>query len=423
MMNTKISLLLIGLCLGAQSLFAQLAFTGEVRPRAEYRDGFKTLNTSELDPAFFVEQRTRLGISYKNENLKFKISIQDVRFWGGASQVYKADNSLLNVNEAWGQYTFANNSSFKIGRQELNYDNARFLGNLAWAQQSRSHDLFKYEYNGTEGFNVHVGAAFNQEFVNANVEPARLSSTFYSGVNNYKTMQFLWLNKTYEDGKFSFLALSNGMQAADSTTNFSFTTGGYWNQKFGAIQLTSEAYYQFGDDPTGTSLSAYLLALEVGTKLGKHGLSVGVDHLSGTKAGATKNNSFTPLYGTNHKFYGFMDYFYVGNGHSNVGLTDLFLKANLKVGDRSNLLVHLHEFMSPVDITGTDGTKASSSLAQEIDLVYNLQLNKEVNFKFGFSALQGQDTIEMIKSGDSNKLNYWGWTMITFKPTFLVSAL
>ncbi|MDZ7608893.1 MAG: hypothetical protein U5K79_25710 [Cyclobacteriaceae bacterium] len=33
----------------------------------------------------------------------------------------------------------------------------------------------------------------------------------------------------------------------------------------------------------------------------------------------TNDKSFNPLYGTNHKFYGYMDYFYVGNSHGQVG--------------------------------------------------------------------------------------------------------
>ena len=35
-----------------------------------------------------------------------------------------------------------------------------------------------------------------------------------------------------------------------------------------------------------------------------------------------ENNSFTPFYGTNHKFNGHMDYFYVGNHIGNVGLRE-----------------------------------------------------------------------------------------------------
>ena len=32
--------------------------------------------------------------------------------------------------------------AFKVGRQEINYDDARIFGNVDWAMQARSHDAF-----------------------------------------------------------------------------------------------------------------------------------------------------------------------------------------------------------------------------------------------------------------------------------------
>ena len=397
---------------------AQFTLGGEVRPRAEYRDGFKTFNSSQTDAAFFIEQRTRIIASYQYEKVKFKLSLQDVRFWGGTSQIYKSDNALLNFNEAWASYDFGGGSSIKLGRQELDYDNARILGNLAWAQQSRSHDLVKYEYAGEDGFKLHAGVAFNQETVNAPAEPARLFGTFYSGVNNYKTMQFAWAHKSYDAGKISFLFLSNGLQNADSTVQFSYTTGTYWNQSLGALKLTFEGYYQFGE-ARDTDVNAYMLALALGIPMGDHNLTVGGDYLSGTTPGDTENNAFAPLFGTNHKFYGLMDYFFVGNSHGNIGLTDIYLKTNWKLGAKSNLLLHLHQFLTPVDVPDENGGTRSAELGREVDLVFNHNMGQGVNLKIGFSALDGTETLGEFKSGDPSSLNFWGWTMITFKPTFI----
>ena len=164
-----------------------------------------------------------------------------------------------------------------------------------------------------------------------------------------------------------------------------------------------------------------MLALALNTKLGKHGLTIGTDWLSGSEASDTENRSFSPLFGTNHKFYGLMDYFYVGNGHGNIGLGDFFLKTNWKVGPKSNVLVHLHQFVSPVEVLDSDGTAMSSSLAQEMDLVFNHNFGAGMNFKVGFSVLEGSDTLGNFKSGDPSTLNYWGWTMVTFKPNFLTA--
>ena len=417
----KKSILFPVMCLLAISTYGQLTITGEVRPRAEYRDGFKTLKVDGNDPAFFVEQRTRLGLHFVKDNIMFKLSLQDIRLWGGASQIYKADAALFNANEAWAGVKLSEGSTIKVGRQMLDYDNARILGNLAWAQQSRSHDLIKYEYQSLGNFKLHLGAAFNQENVNANAEPARLFSTFYSGVNNYKTMQFAWMNTKYESGALSLLLLSNGYQLADSSQNFLHTGGTHWKQKLGGISLLTEGYYQFGRDATDRKVDAYMLGLSVGFKIGESSINIGADHLSGTSSTDTKNKSFSPLFGTNHKFYGLMDYFYVGNGHGGVGLTDAYVKFNFKLSDKSNLLTHIHYFNSAVDLTNTDGSSASANLANELDLVYNLNVQKDINWKLGVSVMSPNDSMGLVKNGNPDDMTSWAWTMLTIKPTLFKS--
>lgn len=395
---------------------AQFTVTGEIRPRAEFRNGFKTLNNEDTDPAFFIEQRSRLYLDYKNEKFVFKLTFQDIRLWGENPQIFKADNALFNVHEAWGQYNFSEKSALRVGRQELNYDNARFLGNLAWAQQSRSHDLVKFTYE-TGDLQFHAGAAFNQEDVISNPEPRRLSGTLYAIGGNYKTMQFAWFHKDYEKSDFSLLFLNNGVQSlVDSSVNFSQTLGFIGNRSLGKINLEGEFYYQFGNDPSGRNLSAYLASLSLKFKAGLLPITIGADILSGTDPGSSKNNAFTPLYGTNHKFYGFMDYFYVGNGHGNVGLQDFFIKSKIKTGQKSGLIIHLHEFLSNATIMDGDNNESSSVLGTEIDLVYNLDIAKEVNFKLGYSQLFGTDSMEIIKGGDKGELNNWAWAILTIKP-------
>ena len=108
--------------------FGQLSLTGEIRPRTEWRNGFKTLLNEGEQPALFTEQRTRLNLNFREDRLEFHLSVQEVRIWGGTNQIYKTDPSLINMYEAWGKYSLSSNLAIKIGRQALDYDNARFLG-------------------------------------------------------------------------------------------------------------------------------------------------------------------------------------------------------------------------------------------------------------------------------------------------------
>ena len=392
---------------------AQIKISGEIRPRSEFRNGFKTPILESQDPAFFTEQRTRLNLDYENEKFFAKISVQDVRIWGAVDQVYKTDPSLFNLHEGYAGYKFSSSSAIRVGRMELDYDNARFLGNLGWAQQSRSHDLALFTYSG-KSLKFHLGAAFNQD---ANTpEFKKVVSTYYSGVNNYKAMQFAWLHKDWKNVSSSLLILNNGVQTGtsdDSSTKFSQTFGTFNTLKGKKLGGTVEAYYQTGDN-----LAAYLLAGSIQYKGIKDlPLTLGVDYLSGTKAGDSKNTSFNPMYGTNHKFYGFMDYFYVGNAHGNVGLTDIYLNTKVKLSSKSALLVFAHQFSAAVEVPDM-----SKNLGTEIDLVFNKNIAPAVNLKAGYSQMFASDTMYAIKGKTpQDKGNCWGWVMLTFSPVFFSS--
>lgn len=401
---------------------AQFTLSGEIRPRAEFRDGFKTINTEAQEPAFFIEQRSRLYLGYQQDKVGFQFSLQDVRIWGNTSQIYKNDPALTNIYEAWGEYYFNPKSSLRIGRQALDYDNARFLGDLDWAQQGRSHDAVRYIYKDSSGFAFHAAAAFNQ---NVPFEPGKLSSTFYEGVDNYKTMQYIWLHKDWASAQASLLIFNDGRQRSDSTVAFRQTYGFIGDKTLGGIKLGGELYYQGGQDTAGKQVSAWLVAVNATLNTSLTPLTIGLDYLSGTHPNEEENRAFNPLYGTNHKFYGFMDYFYVGNNHGQngqtAGLLDFYLQSNFKLGKKAALMAHIHHFHSPTTIYAVEGTEEerASILGEEIDLVYNLNLTPDVNFKLGYSQLFSTQSLEALKGGEERKgLNQWTWAMLTIKPTF-----
>jgi hypothetical protein len=405
------------------SAVAQFTLSAEIRPRAEFRNGFKTPIKKGDDPAFFIEQRTRLYANYQSEKFDVAISVQDVRIWGSTSQVYKEDPSLFNLYEAYGTYKITSAHHISFGRMALDYDNARILGNLDWAQQGRSHDLLKYSFIGSS-FKLDVGAAFNQDA--STPEFSKLTGSYYSGVNNYKTMQYAWAHKQFDKGKISFLALNNGVQYAPDTVYFSQTIGTYAVPQIGKSSLELEAYYQGGKDGSGRKLNAYMLSAAWSFLKDKPvSLTAGVDLLSGDDPDTEKNEAFSPLYGTHHKFYGFMDYFYVGNGHGNKGLTDLNLKAKFKSGGNSSLLAHVHQFFSNAKVPGGEAHPGdySSNLGTELDIVFNTTLGKSVKLAGGYSQMFQSESMDIIKGKvDTKGMQNWAWAMLVFKPTLFEST-
>ena len=70
-----------------QILNSQIVFSGEVRPRTEFRGGYKTPISKISDMAVVTDQRTRLYANYQKSNVKIKITAQDVRVWGNTPTV------------------------------------------------------------------------------------------------------------------------------------------------------------------------------------------------------------------------------------------------------------------------------------------------------------------------------------------------
>lgn len=428
-MRNRLSVLSLLFCLflvGHESL-AQTTVGAQLRPRGEFRNGFKTLTAKDRTPAFFIEQRTRLYATHKTPKFEVHINFQDVRLWGNTNQIYKTDNnSLTNIYEGWAKYNFNENWYLKIGRQALNYNNARFFGNLDWAQQGRSHDALLFGYkNDTTGVKIDAGLAFNQ---NGN-EPTKLFETFYDG-NNYKAMQFIWFHKKVGSGQFSFLFQNDGRQViADSSSVYRQTIGLVGMAKVGAVKLDGEFFYQTGKNTAKTNINAFLLSLDATFTTSVTPLTVGFDYLSGTSINDTEDKSFDPLYGTNHKFYGFMDYFYVGNFHGQqgkvAGLLDVYAKANFKLGQKSSLQTHFHLFNSAADLYDLNNINQSIDkyLGSELDLVLTHKLDNNVTFNLGYSQMFASASMEQVKTtpGDHKALNNWAWFMINFNPTIFTS--
>ena len=421
----EIPIIILLILLAADDLLAQFTLTGELRPRTEFRNGFKRLREKGTDPAFFIEQRSRLYFDFKREKIQVHMALQDIRMWGATDQIYKEDPSLFNVYEAYAAYAFSEKYGLKVGRQAMDYDNARFMGNLDWAQQGRSHDALLFTKTDADRIcQIHLAFAFNQPH---GFEPGNLSGTEYIDIKNYKTMIFGWWNKKFEDGGVSVLFHNDGRQVqSDTSMAHRQTYAVLGNYNLGDIKLDGELYYQGGKNGNDVGVSGLMLTLHGTYKTDITPLTLGFEYLSGTKRGEDSDKSFNPLYGTNHKFYGFMDYFYVGNGHGQVGggrtsgLIDIHLKSKFQIGQKSNLGANLHYFASPVKIYrgfGTANGTYGPTLGTEVDLVYTVVLTKDVKFNLGYSHMFATETMEAIKGGgDRSALNNWAWAMISFKP-------
>lgn len=399
---------------------AQLTLDAELRPRFEYRHGFKTLFPNNEDPAAFVSQRTRLNTNYDVDKLSFYLSLQDVRVWGDVALLNSSDKNGIGIHQAWGKIQLDPNFSLKVGRQEIIYDDQRIFGNVDWAQQARSHDALLINYYDPK-YAINLGFAFNQD-------GEHLTGTTLTTPETYKSIQYLWSHREWNKFSASLLFLNNGLQFIDdinsnnNETRYSQTLGTHLNYKTKNLKLNSNLYYQFGKDIANNDLSAYLLSLEGSYKItSKTNLGLGAELISGNDNGSPsnqKNRAFSPLYGTNHKFNGLMDYFYVGNHANNVGLLDIYANAKIVLNGKSDLNAAVHKFTATADI----GPYSNKQLGTELDIVYRYRIQKEIDISAGYSHLFASQGMEILKGNADGNINNWGWIMLTLNPILFTSS-
>lgn len=410
-MKTLYSLLLVVVC---QVAYGQFDLSAELRPRFEYRHGYKTLFPDNADPAAFVSQRARINTAFKQDNLSFYLSAQDIRVWGDVPQLNSTDNNGTSIHQVWGKINTSEHSAFKLGRQVISYDDQRIFGEVGWAQQARSHDALLYQYAKNK-LMLDAGVTYNQSGENVIGNTLNTSGT-------YKTLQYVWMRNQWDKLTTSFLILNNGLQYIDNIdetnneTRFSQTIGSHLKYNNNQFKASGNAYYQLGNDVNNRDVSAYLLGLELDYTLPSNfSFGGGVELQSGNDNGVitdNKNKAFTPFYGTNHKFNGYMDYFYVGNHFNNIGLLDIHLRSGYKVNDHVQFNLTYLNFSSAAEWS-------EKKLGSEVDLTFDYKVQKNVSMSGGYSQLFATDGMRQLKGTQSDNTNNWAWLMVTIDPKLL----
>lgn len=333
----------------------------------------------------------------------------------------------ISLYEAWAQLYFTSEWSVKIGRQILSYDDERILGALDWSNAGRKHDaaLLRYEKNKLK---TDMTFAFNQN-------SEMITGTFYDNSLSqpYKSMQFLWMKYQFTDAlSASALVMNLDIQnRIDSSVSHLQTLGGNVFYKNRKLNLSGTYYYQTGKNPVKNSVSiktnAWMAAVKADYNLNKKiGIGMGSDYLSGNDISTSSTNisSFNPLYGTHHKFYGFMDYFYVSSPHKNVGLWDPYLNLYLNTSEKFNSQIALHHFESAAKIVDYTGAAANSSLGNEADVTFNYAMMKDVKLSGGYSQMFTNTSMKYVKNillqEKMKRLQNWIWLSLNINPEIVI---
>lgn len=389
--------IILGLLLACfQFASAQFTLEGEFRPRTEMLgNGQRFTATEGALPYLQTSIRAALNATYKTESYKLYMGVQEVFFFGDRPQISAAGNGNFRVQEAWADLKLSDTWSFKIGRQPLSYDDQRILGGLGWAQQARTHDVGIFKHKSKSGFALDAGYSLNT-----------YAGTIYDTSNlfSYRELAFVHANKSF--GKFSLsgLLLNTVYQNTNAPVKSNLLTAGiHAKLKAGILGLSGNLYIQDGQRAGEVDVKGKaLFGLDATIKAtDKFTVLAGFESIAGRDDDSA---AFFPLYGTNHKFNGLIDRFYVGNHANAGGLVDLNIGAKFKLGSYA-VTTKFHNF--------TEQSLDKESLGNELDIVV------AKGFK-GYKVVGGYshffEPSSVTGAGDTQN---WAWLMLIIKPKFL----
>ena len=287
--------------------------------------------------------------------------------------------------------------------------------------------------------------------------------TTNGGNQDYKSFTSLYISKKIKQTKFSALFFNDnfGKYKMDSVgsnaggyvygkrfvtngskdsfdysgTNARYTYGLMVNHTivdgkgFGKLSIQAAYYAQTGKNRDGIKMkNAYHYTVAATFQKGKFSFTPGYDVLSGNDAGTTADEKFDPLYGTPHKHWGYMDYFYAGTGSPAGGLRNPYLKLKYTAA-AVTAGIDFHSFSLDKDMKKSDGSFVDKKLGSEIDFVLNYNMNKFTNVEFGYSIMNAKSSMAFAKgqaTADAiadtyKKTGSWFYLMLKFTPDFFYS--
>lgn len=399
----------------AMALDSNWTITGQVRPRFEYRNGYRNLPTPNSEPAAFVSQRTRLGVSYMAEpRARFTIVVQDVRTWGDELSTADASAGNIDVHIANVELTPRKSITIQVGRQQYSYDEDRILGPTDWRQHGRVHDAVRLKLHSRQT-DVHVSVSHHEQG-----EPT--SSASYFNTDNYEDMFLLWGSTHSGRLHASALALYDSYDRTYRVLiQDRWTLGGRLELNSVPFSSRVEGYYQLGRHKIFTQersgewtriqrdLGAYLAALSLTLAGERRSFTLWYDYLSGDNdANDDEYGVFDVPYGSNHKSYGWADLFIrMPEDTKDHGLQDLAAKTQFRRVGPLTIDCHLHYFaLSQDDVQGKRG------LGFEADLMATAVVMPNVKLQAGYSLVLPSEALKRLKSGSDN--GHWFWTMLDF---------
>ncbi len=327
-----------------------------------------------------------------------------------------ADPVQTRINQVYIGYR-SENFKVKVGRQEITFDNHRFIGNVGWRQMAQTYDALRADFKPLHGLDiniVYIGAktgvtdikagegapwvfAPHNTFIgedtpvndslllraNYTFSPLQTDITFYSyllnGMHDTYGIKLNGKPKFYDRIVFNFWG-EVAYQRDPSLTS-------HENQK----QNIEALYYYISVKPSYK------------TSLGDFFIEVGYEFLEGADEGETRG--FTTPLATLHGHNGWADAFLRYTGESNTyGLRDFRVGGGLKNRLIGNISFRYHTFSADKDFPG-----GGNKFGRELDILYTKELFNNLALGAKAALYDADEDAKNAGVADKNIKKFWLW--------------
>ncbi len=406
--------LFIGVTLAWLETFAQspiYTVSGQVRHR------FELDNRSfvpDRKPNQFHLLRSRVGIEVKPEpGIGVFVQLQDSRYFGSENNsqgrgTTDCSADAMDFHQAFFvlQQLFNKPLQLKIGRQELRYGNERLLGVANWTNIGRTFDAAVLAWRGKK--------------LAADIFYSRLTGSQISadsdnllGIFSIFSIFDPVLVDVYAIQDYNSTPVKSGTDKGRNKLS-RFTIGLNCHGKYSRISWALEAYGQFGKMSVVEGLPladirGQLWSAMVGYTVCEPSatcISLSACRLTGDNNVHDRvARQFSTLFGTNHSFYGLMDY-YPERLFPAYGLQDYAIMATTNCSARFNLCCEAHLFKTDV----VHPTLAGKNIGQEFNLNAAWKYAKSMTLQTGVAAFVPHG---LVRSQYGSSTSSWFYLMST----------
>ncbi len=398
----KMVLIIVTMLIGSGNMMITNAqdfkLTGQIRHRTEWNDKDFSDNTASFG---FSLLRSRINLKFSKEKSYAFVQVQDSRVFGSEINTLSDGSAdALDFHQAYYSVAdiFTEGLSVKVGRFEVAYGNERIMGAVGWHNIARSFD----------------GVTFSYKAEQYKADLFYLKEVELSAVDDIgdQDVRGVWVETSFAKPTRLDLYVINQRLAPGDVLDRN-TIGVYSKGKYdiGSFSLSQEVDLAIQSGTNGgNSVNASLIGVRVKFAANettyKFWGGIGYDQVSGDDSTTSDDEAFNTLYATNHKYYGYMDYFLNVPVHSRgAGLRDLILSAGFKPADKVSVKVDYHIMSSSQEVKG------QSSFGTEIDVTATYGYRKDLRIVAGISTFSPGDLFKNWKGEDSSS---WGYLMTIY---------